>query len=260
MVVTEAIVQLSIEVFIMQRRNYITHALSIIVLSTLPFISMAQPAGCTLLELLTGECPVGGGMGGDDEQFRNSSDTGKVSMQTVNDITQESGGVFIPIPQSTSTLTRTMNGVVATLSTSGLEPDEVHTMWWVVFNNPEACTGGTPDSELECLPPGDVGNADVNASVFGGSGQVSDLYGRVTFNAHAFVGEDNGLTLNTGPGIVDPMNAEIHLIVENHGPAESLQNAGLLEEAMQYQFVGCREGEPNEGLCGGNIQGTVHVR
>jgi len=244
----------------MQRRNYITHALSIIVLSTLPFISMAQPAGCTLLELLTGECPVGGGMGGDDEQFRNSSGVGMVSMQTVNDITQESDGVFLPIPQSTSSLTRTNNAVMATLSTSGLQPDEAHTMWWLVFNNPEACTGGEPDTELECLPPDDIGNPDVNASVFGGSGQVSDLYGRATFHAHAYLGEDNGLTLLRGPGIVDPMKAEIHLIIDNHGPAEPLQAAGLLEEALQYPSVGCLEGEPNEGLCGGNIQGAAHVR
>jgi len=56
------------------------------------------------------------------------------------------------------------------------------------------------------------------------------------------------------------MKAEIHLIIDNHGPAEPLQAAGLLEEALQYPSIGCLEGEPNEGLCGGNIQGAAHVR
>ncbi len=247
--------------------RYIRLALCALLLTTLPLTSFAQPARtCILLGMLgvPNPCPV------EEIEPRNSALGAAVSFQTVNDITQEVDGIFEPIPHSSSVLVRTINGVSASLSTSGLAPDTAHTVWWLVFNNPEACTGGEQGTELQCLPPGDIGDPAVNASVFGGAGQVTDLYGRATFSAFAFTGEDNGLTLLRGPGIVDPFKAEIHLIVEDHGPAGRLADAGLLEEAMRYQFVGCRafdtdedgeadEFEPNFGLCLGNIQGTAHV-
>ena len=250
--------------------RYIRLALCGLFLAALPLTLSAQSEiTCIRLAMLgvPGPCPAG--QGGDDEP-RNSARGAAVSFQTVNDITQEVDGIFEPITHSSSVLVRTINGVSASLSTSGLAPDTAHTVWWLVFNNPEACTGGEQGTELQCLPPGDIGDPAVNASVFGGAGQVSDLYGRATFSAFAFTGEDNGLTLLRGPGIVDPFEAEIHLIVEDHGPAGRLADAGLLEEAMRYQFVGCRafdtdedgeadEFEPNFGLCLGNIQGTAHV-
>jgi len=243
--------------------------LCVLVLSAFSMTAQAQPARiCLLLGMLGAPdpCPANGM----DDEPRNSARGGEISFQTVNDITQEADGIFPPISQSSSSLIRTENGVSASLSTSGLVPDATHTMWWLVFNNPEACTGGEQGTELQCLPPGDIGNPEVNASVFGGAGQVSDIYGRATFSAHAFLGEENGLTLLRGPGIVDPFKAEIHLIVQDHGPAGPLEDAGLLEEALRYPGVGCRafdtdedgeadEFEPNFGLCLGDIQGVAHV-
>jgi len=244
--------------------------LCVLVLSAFSMTAQAQPARtCILLGMLgvPNPCPANGM---DDGEPRNSARGAAISFQTVNDITQETNGIFEPIPQSSSTLTRTANGVTATLTTSGLAPDTAHTMWWLVFNNPEACTGGEQGTELQCLPPGDIGDPAVDASVFGGAGQVTDLYGRATFSAHAFTGEDNGLTLSSGPGIVDPFKAEIHLIIQDHGPAGRLADAGMLEEALRYPGVGCRafdtdedgeadEFEPNFGLCLGSIQGVAHV-
>jgi len=250
--------------------HFIRLTLCALLLAALPLTSFAQPERtCILLGMLGVPAPCPAGMGGDDEP-RNSALGAAISFQTVNDITQEVDGIFEPIPQSSSTLTRTANGVTATLTTSGLAPDTAHTMWWLVFNNPEACTGGEQGTELQCLPPGDIGDPAVDASVFGGAGQVTDLYGRATFSAHAFTGEDNGLTLSSGPGIVDPFKAEIHLIIQDHGPAGRLADAGMLEEALRYPGVGCRafdtdedgeadEFEPNFGLCLGSIQGVAHV-
>jgi len=250
--------------------NIFKRILCVLVLVALSMTAQAQPARtCILLGMLgvTNPCPANG-MGEDEP--RNSARGGAISFQTVNDITQEAEGIFPPIPQSSSSLIRTANGVSASLSTSGLVPDAAHTMWWLVFNNPEACTGGEQGTELQCLPPGDIGDPAVDASVFGGAGQVSDIYGHATFSAHAFLGEQNGLTLLRGPGIVDPFKAEIHLIVQDHGPAGPLEDAGLLEEALRYPGVGCRaldtdgdgepdEFEPNNGICLGDIQGVAHV-
>jgi len=251
--------------------RFIQRALCALLLVAVPLTSSAQSEeACIILAMLgfPGPCPAE--TGGDGDEPRNSALGAAVSFQTVNDITQEVDGIFEPIPQSSSMLARTANGVKATLTTSGLAPDTAHTMWWLVFNNPEACTGGEQGTELQCLPPGDIGDPAVDASVFGGAGQVTDLYGRATFSAHAFTGENNGLTLLRGPGIIDPFEAEIHLIIQDHGPAGPLADAGLLEEALQYPGVGCRafdtdgdgeddDFEPNFGLCLGDIQGVAHV-
>lgn len=236
--------------------RHIRLALCALLLAALPLTSSAQSQRtCILLGMLgvPNPCPA------EEVEPRNTARGGAISFQTVNDITQEVDGIFEPIPHSSSVLVRTMNGVSASLTTSGLVPDAANTIWWLVFNNPEACTGGEQGTEVQCLPPGDLQDPAVNASVFGGAGQVSDLYGRATFSAHAFTGEDNGLTLLSGPGIVDPFKAEIHLIVQDHGSAGRLADADLLEEALQYPGVGCREGEPNAGLCLGSIQGVAHV-
>ena len=37
---------------------------------------------------------------------------------------------------SSSTLLRTDTGITMTIHTSGLDPHAVHTVWWVIFNNP----------------------------------------------------------------------------------------------------------------------------
>lgn len=232
------------------------------VLAAIPLASVAQSSqSCILLGMpgVPGPCPAQEAMDGEGEP-RNSSAMGMVSTQTVQDITQAADGVLPAIPHSSSTLIRTKNGVSASLSTSGLLPDSANTMWWLVFNNPEQCTGGEQGSGLTCGPPDDLQDPAVEASVFGGAGQVSDLYGRAPFSAHAFVGEDNGLTLLFGPGIIDPFKAEIHLIVQDHGPAGPLADAGLLEEALRFPGVGCRPGEPNQGACAGDIQGAAHTR
>lgn len=216
---------------------------------------------CLLLGLLGSPCPPGPTM---VEQAPNQAGAVLQSFAPVVDITAEEEGVFESIPHASSTLTRNVNGVAATLTTSLLDPGNAYTMWWLVFNNPEFCTGGSPELGFACLPPGDIGDPMVDASVFGGAGQVSDAYGRARFSAHAFVGvENNGLTLPLGPGIIDPFKAEIHLIIQDHGPAQSLAEAGLLEDALMFPGVGCRviddQPEPNHGDCAGDIQGAVHL-
>ncbi len=226
----------------------------LLLLACLPAAVQAQNGPpCTLLDLLIGvTCP----RGGPDEGVTTPNQAGMVTMShtTVVDLTQN----LQPIPHSASTLIRNQHGASATLSTSGLNPDSAHTMWWLVFNNPAFCTAGDPELGNRCAEP-DLFVEAVEASVFGGNGQVSDAYGRIQFSAHAFVGEETGgQTMLFGPGIIDPHKAEIHLIVQGHGPAQPLADAGLLEAALSNPGAGCGPDEPNEGICAGDVQVAVH--
>lgn len=121
------------------------------------------------------------------------------------------------IEGATSTLVRTDNGISMELTTSGLEPG-AYTIWFVVFNNPEACFLG---SDM-------CGEADEDFAVGGptrfgftyATGHIVDDSGEATFAGHLKAGEvllNNDLELDEV--LENARTAEIHLIVRYHGPA-----------------------------------------
>ena len=117
---------------------------------------------------------------------------------------------------SSSTLVRTSNGVSMTVHTSGLTAGDAVTIWWVIFNNPAACSHGM--FGLRC-GHGDFSNSAVKASVMYAAGHVIGGDGTGNYGAHLSVGEMTIVVL-FGPGLTNPMGADIHLVVHDHGPAD----------------------------------------
>lgn len=143
---------------------------------------------------------------------------------------------FSPIPGASSTMHRNRHGISGSMSTSGLQPESAYTFWWIVFNNPEHC------ASVPCSTD-DLFNPDVVGGMFGGSGRVTDAYGRAHFHAHVFAGDDPGLDRPFAPlglvaGLVDPFKAEIHLAVRNHGPVSAYSPVAL-EAALNTFASGC---------------------
>jgi len=110
---------------------------------------------------------------------------------------------------------RSSDEVWLTVSTSGLEPKTGYTIWWIVFNNPQACT------DNEC-GEGDLGNAAANPAVYYAGGFVTGTDGTGHVDVHTASGpipvgaEDllgTGIGLHAGNGF----GAEIHFVVRNHG-------------------------------------------
>ena len=62
-----------------------------------------------------------------------------------------------------ATLDRDDIGVRVKIETSSLEPGDAHTVWWVIFNNPDACAGPV------CAGT-DLGNPDVKGAVLHATG------------------------------------------------------------------------------------------
>ena len=118
------------------------------------------------------------------------------------------------VPGSWSTLLRTSSGVTMTLHTSGLASGDAVTIWWVVFNHPEFCSQGV--FGLRC-GKGDLANPSVDASVLYAAGHVIGGDGVANYGAHLAVGELR-IQVLFGPGLTNPMGADIHLIVHDHGP------------------------------------------
>ena len=117
---------------------------------------------------------------------------------------------------SSSTLVRNSNGVYMTLLTSGLTAGDAVTIWWVIFNNPSACSHGM--FGLRC-GHGDFSNPAVKASVMYAAGHVIGSDGVGDYGAGLSVGEQTIVVL-FGPGLTNSFGADVHLVVHDHGPAD----------------------------------------
>lgn len=164
----------------------------------------------------------------------------------------------------TSTLTRTDTGMRLNLRTSGTAAKEALTVWWVVFNHPEACSApgcGTDDIFVDGDPAGplnevQIESADIVAAY--ATGKVSSQSGHVTFSANLDADEPAGtreVIFGSGSTLKHVEGAEVHLVVRSHGPAvfELVQEqigsfAGGCEVFLAPPAVPTAEGECGDTL------------
>lgn len=137
--------------------------------------------------------------------------------QTANIVGFDSG---VPVAGG-ATLTRTRQSATARIYTTGLHTEAAYTIWWVVWNDPSACTGGCGEDDL-----GATGN-----SVFYAGGFVTGTDGTANVSVHVEAGDLAGGIDVLIPGGLHPGNgfgAEIHLIIRSHGPIiEGLADAQI---------------------------------
>ena len=124
---------------------------------------------------------------------------------------------------------------------------EALTLWWVVFNNPEACDGPCDGTDL--------GNPAVEPSVLYSSGRVAARNGRATLIGSVYEASRGYQDeIIAGPGLIDADKAEIHMVVRSHGPRIK---AIELEQITQFLDPGCVDlGGPNECR---DIQFSIHL-
>jgi hypothetical protein len=149
---------------------------------------------------------------------------GQVNLQSTSAMSNSSSSdVFVfgsqnAVRPGSSTLARTARGISLTVNTSRLMPGNVYTVWWVVFNQPQNCAAA-PCGAADL--PGTGGNPAVNASVFWATGSVADASGLASFAAHTAPGEIEG-EVAFGLGLTNPLGAEVHGVVRDHGPPDDL--------------------------------------
>ena len=119
-----------------------------------------------------------------------------------------------PVAGARAHLVRNTNGISYSLHATNLTPGHAYTLWQVVVNDPAAC------DPQPCTAPDIFGNLEANAQVSYAAGHVAGASGRATFAGSQRVGaipegwlEDRGL--------IDPVGAEVHLVLNDHGPALS---------------------------------------
>lgn len=139
-------------------------------------------------------------------------------------------------------LTRTNSGVSYSFRTTGLDKGHVVTMWWVIFNVPEECSNPIPEIGAQCGLP-DLSNPDVQSSVMGGQGHIVGKSGRSTHAAHLREGEITTYhpAFVGSPGLLDAMEAEIHLVLRTHGP----MIPGMISEMRSTFEAACTPASSN---------------
>jgi hypothetical protein len=105
---------------------------------------------------------------------------------------------------------RTSDGISVRMTTHSLTPGNAYTLWLVTLDNPGACP------ERPCTAPDILLNPDTEAQVRFAAGNVAGGSGRATFAASITTGPLTGWLPDRE--FTNPMGAEIHLVINDHGP------------------------------------------
>ncbi len=149
-----------------------------------------------------------------------------------------------------SFLTRTEGMLLASVEAAGLEPGDVYTVWWVVFNNPAGCSAscGEDDIFVDGDPAKGLNVAGVEAAQIGignATGNIAKSDGTAEFGARLKRndGDASGHQILfpaglDGDGVLTASgnDAEVHLVIQGHGQA---RGGNQLLSQLTYFEAGC---------------------
>lgn len=159
-----------------------------------------------------------------------------------------------------STLKRYDDRVDFSIHTTGLEPGHAYTVWLVIFNNPDACSD---ECNQDDFPPGvpgartgdDEPDPAVAASSLWAAGTLVGADGTASFFGHVEAGNPPGMVA-FGPGLENPMGAEIHMVVRSHGRALV---GNVAEQISTTQgLCGVTKPDPSSNKCL-DVQFATHI-
>ena len=116
-----------------------------------------------------------------------------------------------PIEGADATLVTSPAGAAMALRSSGFTPGHAVTAWWVIITEPTLCEG-VPCSGTDVLKRTEF----VSPVVTFADGMVVDADGAVSFSGFLASGAVEGNWF--GNRLDDPMTAEVHLVLNDHGP------------------------------------------
>ena len=111
-----------------------------------------------------------------------------------------------PVPVAWSRLARDAAGASVRLRTSELPAGTETTLWWIIFNSPRTCAGGSGGARCGMV---DLWNEEAAPSVVYGTHRAIGRDGRGEFAAELAMGDTADVVL--GSGLTNPQGAEIHL-------------------------------------------------
>ena len=153
------------------------------------------------------------------------------------------GNLAATIPAASSTLVRTSHAVSVTISTRGLVPGHVYTIWWIIFAKPVFCAAATCSGA-------DLANPNVQGTVAWATGRVADDRGQAVFSAHLVPGNPEGFVV-FGTTAFNPLVAEIHQVIRHHN------EVGANGSSLLGQLTTLNDGCVGECV---DVQAAIHQR
>ena len=141
-----------------------------------------------------------------------------------------------PVAGADATLVRHDHGVRFRLTTAGLTSGNVYTLWLVVVNDPDECAASP------CTGGDVLQNPATRSQVTYAAGHVVGGAGTGTFAGHAKVGPLDGWLADRA--LEDARTAEIHLVLNDHGPAIP----GAVADMLSTYRGGCSDDSPFPGI------------
>jgi len=151
--------------------------------------------------------------------------------------THASRGDVTVVADAGSQIVHADDGIFMNFETTDLTPGNVYTAWWVFINNPEAC------ETIPCTPTDVLGNSAAVVSDLGyADGLIADVDGRGKFVSYQPLGALSNEWIGNGFSNLD--GAEVHVIINEHGPAlpDSIDNmlssyrGGCTDESIPAPF------------------------
>ena len=144
--------------------------------------------------------------------------------------THKSQGEVKTIDGATSRIAVTDTSIFVNMDTVDLVPGNVNTLWLVVVNNPDACET-SPCTAKDVLKRSAIVDSDVGYA----GGIIADENGHGRFAYHQTEGDLNGGWFANGLKASEA--AEIHLVVNDHGPLIE----GRIEDMLSTYRGGCTD-------------------
>ena len=138
-----------------------------------------------------------------------------------------------PIEGAQATLMTSQAGAAMALDSSGLTPGHAVTVWWVIITDPALCEG-VPCTGNDVLKRTEI----VSPVVTFADGAIVDASGAVSFSGFLASGAVAGNWF--GNRLDDPTTAEVHLVLNDHGP--------LIPDIAASMLTSYRGGCRDDGL------------
>lgn len=140
----------------------------------------------------------------------------------------------------TAKLIRRAKGVKGVVKHVKATPGHAITWWWVIFNNPEYCSGPCGEDDVgTAFARAAMGKQDpAGVSIVWGAGRVVGKNGHLKMKARLNEGHPGKRQVLVGDGLHDSKTAEIHVVGRSHGKVQK----GLKHAQLTTVEGGCLEG------------------
>lgn len=163
----------------------------------------------------------------------------------------QTGGTDL-VEGASASLVRTDSGISYRFHAKALTPGHAYTLWLVVIDQPENC------ANVPCAAGDFLAKVEPDAQVTYAAGNVAGGSGAATFSGHRSLGPIDGWL--AGRSFDNPRGAEVHLVVNDHGPKLSDHMPGMIHTYRGgcsddspfpaiFPSTALEDGEPGPNMC-----------